>query len=115
MVDRVEGGEHVTVTRDGRPVAEQTTASAPASPRRGQRSSRDGAACRLSISTTFRRDFDAVIDQVAVRDPEALGHQCFARAQPPVNPNVLPDIALISVGPGLRRERRLRRFRQGEP
>lgn len=61
VVDRVEGGEHVTVTRDGRPVAELR----PLRPR--------GIAAATLLAhwsllpavdvDALRRDVDAVIDQ----------------------------------------------------
>jgi prevent-host-death family protein len=61
VVGRVEAGEHVTITRDGRPVAEL----------RPLRSRGVSAAALLERwrhlpgvdAETFRRDVDAVIDQ----------------------------------------------------
>lgn len=61
VVERVEGGEHVTVTRDGRPVAEL----------RPVRSRGIAAAALLERwrrlpaveVDVFRRDLDAAIDQ----------------------------------------------------
>jgi len=61
VVDRVEGGEHVTVTRDGRPVAELR----PLRPRGIAAATLIARWSRLPAvdADALRRDVDAVIDR----------------------------------------------------
>jgi prevent-host-death family protein len=61
VVDRVEGGEHVTVTRDGRPVAELR----PLRPRGMSAAALIARWSRLPAvdADALRRDVDAVLDQ----------------------------------------------------
>ena len=63
VLDRVEHGETVTITRNGRPVTELRPL-----PRRAQSIAdldRQFAALPAMDESTFRRDIDALIDPVA--------------------------------------------------
>jgi prevent-host-death family protein len=61
VVDRVALGEHLTVTRDGRPVA--TLQPVPRPPLSSDALIRRWSKLPPMDSVTFRRDLDSVIDQ----------------------------------------------------